>query len=102
MIVSCHFCKKLCRHKKPATGWSPECCLECVDCRVYYKMQFTHMTKVALECDLNQKLYTLELNMDTKETLLFWGIGVLRFDFLMTGVTPQNVAEKVKTLLVFS
>ena len=86
----------------PSSSW-----YHCYPCDVSYRLTDNYNDIRFHYSPPDGSFYHLHLDMDYKQTRLL-KIGalndrlILTLDFVMSGVTPKNVSDKIKTLLVFS
>lgn len=104
MNFYCPYCQQRC-HKN---AWDSEW-VYCKPCKI--RFQDWRPDFIIFAVELNGKKYELHKHprlttivqiLDDGDYLPFEEKKVLQLDFPVSNVTPQNVLEKVKTLLVFS
>jgi hypothetical protein len=106
MSHTCMYCKKQCTRAQ--SNWKGTW-YDCSGCSLMYELSSQSNTIITMrfDCMLGKEIYRLYLNFKDQITTMerFGKRGnptVLSLDFVMTGVTPSNVTDKVKTMIVFS
>lgn len=104
MNFYCPYCQQRCHKKLWDSEW-----VYCNPCKIRY--QDHRPDFIVLSVELNGKLYELHSYpnktevvqvLDDGDYLPFDEKKIIKLDYPIASVTPQNVAEKLKTLLVFS
>ena len=114
MNFYCHFCDKRCTKNYPYSNhWF------CKDCRVFYK---DDGTEIVFRLNSKTHLYWLYIKIDSNTTEVYslrdpksmteeermdldpmtMPRVIISCKPAMQGVTPQNMHDKLKTLLIFS
>jgi hypothetical protein len=83
----------------------------CEDCMAHYQIHYNgDVNVVCLDARVKNHLYSLQLMYDSGESRIVAYpedpegtlIIVVSFPYILIGVTPQNVADKIRTYINFS
>jgi len=113
MNYYCLFCDQRCKKTHPEASW-----WKCRPCKVSFHDDGTNgLWKISFSVNKPDALYTLDLLLNENKTELYVlgrdpvpsiidsimnGKLTISLPSIMQNVNPNNVADKVKTLLVFS
>lgn len=111
--MNCLYCNKLCEIEEKFPDIEYWNCHNHKD-PIYYTYDVTnqHIVSVSLNCSLNNENYSCHLtyawnkeaNCIIIKFLTDWeaGIAILEFDFIPPNITPENISNKLITLLTWS
>lgn len=111
MNFPCIFCNTRCRYSQHDDSFY------CVSCNVEYWGEEDYLNRMKFRATIKDVRYELLVDINNNKTRLgYWdeykgyspGLEpdifkvITEFKPVMNGVTPENVEDKIKTLLVFS
>jgi len=108
MTLPCVFCNKRCNYNgMRANYW-------CKDCKVHYDGEKEYLHNITFDTTLKNVQYELTIDAESDlTTLRCWRVEdsviemdalviVMQFKPAMKNITPQNVNDKIRTLLTYS
>lgn len=107
--MKCHYCQRECVDNESTNTYC-----YCYHCHVNYSLTLQLIVDMVIFRNPQMPDYRLVLHLSDKETLLLYRDDspfisnmddpqiVVKLQFIMENVTPQNVQDKIKTMLVFS
>jgi hypothetical protein len=107
----CEFCAQPCGGPLPAEQTGPICYWSCKSCQIAYETYFTgRLQKLMFDTRFRDKQYSLQLWYNVEETRIIRYpdnlgdtiVEVVAFPFLIQGITPQNIRDKLATYVTFS
>lgn len=114
MNYYCHFCEQVCTGNvfpEEDSNTVPNPWWDCDLCSVSYRVSYYGaLQRLLLDTEYRHEKYSLQLWYDTNETRIIMMpknpedtiVEVAMFPFLVAGVTPQNINNKLSTLINFS
>lgn len=107
----CHFCKEACKGNSYSSNTSTISWWICKPCNAYYLVDFLgKLRRMTLDTTYRHQEYSLQFMYDEEETRIVSFpenpedtlMEVANFPFLIQGVNPQNLLQKLATYLIFS
>ena len=100
ITYKCKFCNCL---LKQANGDSTNIsCIAC-DCQFNFDFEIGNLYCIDMHFILNNKRNFICIDYVIKNTLIFINNeNILRFNYIINNITPQNITKKVKQLILFS
>jgi hypothetical protein len=102
MTLPCVFCNQRCNYNTMRSSYY------CKDCKVLYDGDKEYLHNMTFDCTIKNVPYELTIDADKDVTILAcWSEPdtltlIMDFHPAMKGITPQNVENKIRTLLTYS